>query len=76
MRKLRLFVSAVVLLVFVVGCGAAAKESEFWENDTMYKNMDHLKYSWFGFKETSSKDVEKTKDQAWWGKEISYEFEE
>lgn len=76
MRTIRWIACVSVLLLFVAGCGTAAKESGFWENDTMYKNMDHLKYSWFGYKETSAQDVEISKDQAWWGKEINYDYEE
>ncbi len=76
MKTIRWIACVFALLLFVTGCGSAARDSGFWENDTMYKNMDHLKYSWTGFKETSEKDVEVSKDQNWWGVEINYDYEE
>ena len=60
----------VVLLgvLFLAGCGAAARESGYYEHDSMYRNFSHLKFSIHDFKEViTPKEVEKTKKQDWWG---------
>jgi hypothetical protein len=59
----------VVLLgvFFLAGCGAAARESGFYENNTMYKSYSHLKFSVYGHKQVDPKEVELTKKQNWWG---------
>ena len=57
----------VLLAIFLSGCGTAAKKSEFWEHDTMYRNWDHLIYSWWGYKKPTPETAEKTKEQKWWG---------
>ena len=67
MRKLFLIMFMVMLLV---GCGTAAKESEFWQHDTMYKNWDHLRYSWSGYKNPTQGTGDKSQEQDWWGKPI------
>jgi hypothetical protein len=63
MRKL---FCLVVLVVFLGGC-SGIEQSNFWRHDTMYKNSDHLKYSWCGYKDCKSSDSKKSKDQGWWG---------
>ena len=64
MKKLGIL---VIMGLFLAGCGAAAKESGFWEHDTMYKNWDHLKYSWFGYKAPTPQAGQESKAQDWWG---------
>lgn len=57
----------LALAAFLSGCGTAAKESGFWENDSMYRNMSHLKYSWGGYKKADTTAAELTEEQNWWG---------
>ncbi len=64
MKKLCLL---VLIGLFLSGCGTAAKRSEFWEHDTMYKNWDHLKYSWWGYKNPTAESLKKSQEQGWWG---------
>ena len=64
MKKLGIL---VLMGLFLAGCGAGAKESGFWEHDTMYKDWDHLKYSWFGYKNPTPKAGQESKTQDWWG---------
>lgn len=52
---------------FLAGCGSAAERSEFWKHSSMYKNWDHTFYSWTGYKKTTESDVQKTREQNWWG---------
>lgn len=61
----KLFLMAA-LGFFLSGCGSLS-QSEFCKHDTLYKNWDHLKYSWGGYKECKSSDSEKSQDQGWWG---------
>ncbi len=58
----------ILIGLFLAGCGTAAKESEFWEHSTMYKNWDHLRYSWYGYKNPTLKAGKESVDQKWWGK--------
>jgi uncharacterized protein YceK len=64
MKKLVLIAVVAMLLA---GCGSAAKRSEFLEHSTMYQNVDHLKYSWGGYTNTTPAEVEKSAKQNWWG---------
>jgi len=59
----------VLLLIglFLAGCGAAAKESGYWEHSTMYKSWAHLGYSWFGYKNPTIETGKKSAEQGWWG---------
>jgi hypothetical protein len=59
-----------VAMFFIAGCGAAARESGFYEHETMYGSMDHLKFSTCGFKNATKKDAQESKTEHWWGYEI------
>ena len=61
-----------ILGVFLAGCGTAAKLSEFWEHDTMYKNFDHLEFSIYGYKNPTRETYQKSQEQGWWGIPIPY----
>ncbi len=65
-------IGLVLLGLFLSGCGAAARESEFWQHDSLYKNEDHLKYSIWGYKNPTEESGEKSLDQEWWGIVIPY----
>jgi hypothetical protein len=52
---------------FLAGCGAAARDSGFYQHNTMYRNFDHLKFSAYGYTKVEPKELEKTKKQDWWG---------
>lgn len=69
MKKLFLI---LIIGLFFAGCGTAAKESEFWQHSTMYKDWDHLKFSWYGYKTPTIDTLIKSQDQQWWGKPISW----
>jgi len=50
---------------FLSGCGAAARDSEFWKHPSMYKDWDHMKYS-MG-QDCSADMTKKSKEKGWWG---------
>jgi len=67
MKKLFLVAVAALLLA---GCGAAAKESGFYQHDTMYKDWEHLKFSICGYPSADGKDAQASKTGNWWGKDV------
>ena len=69
MKKLALLFLAGL---FLTGCGASARQSEFWKHDTMYKNWDHMKFSWFGYKNPGQESAKKSSEERWWGIEIPH----
>lgn len=64
------FIAVMITVLFLSGCGAAARESGFYEHSTMYRNGDHLKFSMCGYKKVSPQEVRQSKEQDWWGKTI------
>ena len=66
------FIVLALLGIFVAGCGQSAVQSEFWKHDTVYKNWDHMKYSWFGYRNSKGDNAAKSDEQGWWGIEIPY----
>jgi len=62
----------ILLALFLSGCGTIGVNSEFWKHDTMYKNCDHMKFSWSGFKNPTSEHYRQAKEQGWWGIDIPY----
>ncbi len=70
MKKLLLI---AMLVLFLSGCGTAAMKSEFWQHDTLYKNWDHMKFSWSGYKNPTADDAQKAQKQGWWGIDIPFE---
>ena len=61
------FFVIVMATLFLSGCGAAARESGFYEHSTMYKNWDHLKFSICGYKSVDPMEIKQSKEQGWWG---------
>ena len=61
---------------FLSSCGTPAQRTAWWENDTMYKNTDHMLFSWFGFKKPTKETGKKSNDQKWWGEAVGAELEE
>jgi hypothetical protein len=66
------FVLLAMLGLFLAGCGASAKQSEFWQHDAIYKNWDHLKFSWTGGNNATQEIAQKSQEQEWWGIEVPY----
>jgi len=64
------FIAVMMTVLFLSGCGAAARESGFYEHSTMYRNWDHLKFSMCGYKKVGPQEVRQSKEQEWWGKTI------
>ena len=61
-----------IAVLFLAGCGQTIRQSEFLQHDKMYKNWDHMKFSWFGHNNPTEDVVQKSIEQEWWGFEIPY----
>jgi hypothetical protein len=57
--------------MFFCGCGTTIQQSEIFKRDSIYKNWDHLKYSWFGYKNPTKEMTKMSEEQGWWGISIS-----
>ncbi len=69
MKKGLLLIIAVVMLA---GCSHSVANSEFLQHDTFYKNWDHMKFSWFGYRNPTDEDTQKAIEQGWWGIEVPH----
>ncbi len=69
MKKAVVLVTSALLLA---SCSGSLMQSEFMEHDSMYKNWDHMKFSWFGHRSPIDEDQQKSIDQQWWGFEVPY----
>ncbi len=60
------------LAFFLVGCGHAARESEWFQHDSQFKNWDHTKFSLWGYRNPTPETMKKSGEQGWWGIEVPY----
>ena len=61
-----------ILVLFLAGCGATARESGLYDHDSNYKTLDHLAFSWWGYKHPNAQTMKESTEQGWWGLEIPY----
>ncbi len=66
-EKVKRCLALLGMILVLAGCGAAARESGFYEHNTMYRNWDHLKFSIYGYKQVDQKEAQLSKAQDWWG---------
>jgi ABC-type molybdate transport system substrate-binding protein len=57
--KMKRLLALIILSLFIIGCGAAGKYS--------YKSWDHLVFSAGGYKNCTQEDIDKAKQEGWWG---------
>ncbi len=60
----------LVVMVSAAGCGGSASQSGVWEHKTVYRDMDHLRFSWGGHKDVSGEELRQATEEGWWGKEV------
>ena len=67
--KKALLVLAIVALIgaFTVGCSP-----EFYKHDSVFKNWDHIKFSW-GIGKCDENTIAQSNEEGWWGKETTCE---
>lgn len=61
----------IMLVLFLASCQAVTR-SEFLEHDSMYKNWDHAMFSWYGHRNPTEGDLQKSVEQQWWGFDVPY----
>ena len=62
----------MLMALFLASCSGTLVQSEYMDHDTMYKNWDHMKFSWFGHRSQTAEDQQKSIEQEWWGFEMPY----
>ena len=68
----KLIVLSLILALFTMGCGHMAKESEFYDHESMYKNWDHMKCSMWGHNNPTTEVAQVSSSDAWWGIGVPY----
>ncbi len=68
MKKL---LGLILMALLLTGCSAMT-QSEFLQHDTMYKNYDHMAFSWNGYSNPTAQDAQESAEQGWWGIEVPY----
>ena len=71
---MRRFLLVLLLGLFIYGCGASAKESGFWQHDSMYQNNEHMYFSWSGYKSPTEETGKLSDQEKWWGLPIEAPF--
>jgi hypothetical protein len=50
----------------------AACSSDFYNHDSVFKDWDHVKFSWWGYRTPNAQAAQMSQDRGWWGEEIPY----
>ena len=61
----------LIVLLFI-GLLLAGCSSEFYKHDSVFKDWDHVKFSWWGYKTPTAEAAKMSDDRGWWGEEIPY----
>lgn len=61
----------IIVLLFIVFMLAACSD-EFYRHDSIYKDFDHIAFSWWGYTNPTAEDAKMSDDRGWWGEEIPY----
>ena len=62
------FIFLLLLVAFLLaGCS-----HEWYAHDTIYKNHDHMFFSWWGYKAPTQEDLKNSEAGGWWGEEVPY----
>ena len=57
----------LIVVVFLAGCSA-----EFYKHDSVYRTNDHMFFSWWGYRNPTQEDLNKSESQGWWGEPVPY----
>ena len=57
----------ILLTLVIAGCS-----SEFYKHDTIFKDWDHVKFSWWGYEQPTAEYAKMSEERGWWGVEIPY----
>jgi hypothetical protein len=65
--RMKQWVLLLMVTIVLSGCGQLARESEFWDHSSMYKDWGHLSFSMVGYKDCNAENAIKSKRDGWWG---------
>jgi hypothetical protein len=57
----------IIISMIITGCS-----SEFYKHDSIYKDWDHIKFSWWEYENPTEKHAKMSTERGWWGEEIPY----
>ena len=60
--KMKRLLALIILSLFIIGCGATGNYT--------YKSWDHFMFSVAGYKDCSQADIEKAKQEGWFGEVV------
>jgi ABC-type glycerol-3-phosphate transport system substrate-binding protein len=66
-KKMKKLIVLLFLGLMLAGCS-----DEFLAHDSLYKDVDHMTFSWWGYKNPTAEDAKMSNEQGWWGEEIPY----
>lgn len=69
-RGMKKAIVLIMMALFLASCSQSFVQSEFAQHDTMYKTNDHMKFSWFGYRNPTVEDGQKSVEQGWWGIDV------
>jgi hypothetical protein len=75
MKRIATVVLGLVLAIAVGGCALKAGRDYKPQAEgpqPLYKNLDHLGFSWFGYKKVTAQDAKMSDAEKWWGSEVPY----
>ena len=61
-----------LIVLLIMGLLLSGCSDEFLAHDTTFKDWDHVKFSWGGYKNPTAEHVQMSNDRGWWGEEIPY----
>jgi hypothetical protein len=57
----------IILTIFSAGCS-----SDFYKHDSIYKDWDHVMFSWWEYENPTAEHAKMSDERGWWGEEIPY----
>ena len=62
----------MMMVLFLASCSQKLVQSEFAQHDTIYKNTEHMKFSWYGYRNPTADNQRESVEQGWWGIEVPH----
>jgi predicted small secreted protein len=75
MKRIATIALVLVMAVAVAGCGLQAGRDYKPQAEApqpLYKDLDHVGFSWFGYKKVTAQDAKQSSEENWWGSPIPY----
>jgi len=57
----------IIMSMIIAGCS-----SEFYKHDSVYKDWDHVMFSWWEYENPTAEHAKMSTEHGWWGEEIPY----